>query len=237
MIENILAKASLKDLYGKKPLKVPNKPLDARKDTLGVLVSDNQEAAPQGAASLSWEDLNAMLDQEIDIPGKLALLEDEELTEDALVGLTAAYDQIRAMRPVNQSTTLFGIDDRAPSRSEQSSFNRKMEVFNNPRVVIDLLNAGQLSGLEVDTLKQFYPNYYQSLVENVLDQLASNKEPLGRQKNTQLGILLGVPRVSPEALQKLQSSYSPEQEEAPSGGQAPNLADSQMTGQQKIEYK
>lgn len=239
MIEDILAKASLKDLYGKKPLKVPNKPLDARKDTLGIL-SPEIGKAPQSADMGSWDDIKELLNSEVNVIDKMALMQENVDAEDALVALTSTYDLIRASIPTNQSSTLFGVDDRAPSRSEQSMFIRKLEVIENPRKVLDLLKANQLSMLEVDALQEFYPIYYQSLVENVLDQLVVNKEPIGRKKNAQLGILLGVPRVSPEALQKLQASYASQEEEeqpAPQEGQAPNLAEAQLTSQQKIEYK
>ncbi len=239
MLEDILAKASLKDLFNNKPLKVPNKPLDALKDTKGIL-SPKLEKAPQRANLGSWEDITKTLEEEVDMSGKLAGLEGaSELYEDAIVGLTSVYNTIRDLRPLNQSATLFGVDDREPSRSEQSEYRRRLEVLENPHIVLGLLKSGQLSGLEVETLQQFYPLYYQQIVESVLEKLALNKEPLGRRKNSQLGILLGVPRVTPDALQRLQANYQPAQEgqpSAPQGGQAPQVAEAQLTKQQELEF-
>ena len=112
----------------------------------------------------------------------------------------------------------------------QRIFLSALEVVENPRRVMDLLKAGQLSMLEVETLQQFYPMYYQGLVESILEQIAStDTKSLNRRQTQQLGVFLGVPRVSPLALQQLQ--------EEPQPSESPNVAESEMSQSQKLEFK
>ena len=236
MIEDILANHSIAELFDKKPLRDRKKPLDAAKDLKGILGLGAPEKLSDARYAPSWEDVRALMDEEVDISTKISSIEDSELSEDAVVSLTGAYGAIRDQMPLNQSTTLFGVDDRPPSRSEQSMFIRKLQVMDDPRRVIDLLKAGQLSGLEVDILQQFYPIYYNSLVETILEQMVDAKDvKLSRRMNAQLGLLLGVPRVTPEAMKQLQASHAPT-EEAPQEGEAPDLAEAQMTKPQKTEF-
>lgn len=228
-MESILASNPLKSLFSDKPLKAPNKPLSALKDSKGVL-DPYEEKAPQNAISGSWEDIKSMVESEVDLPAKFSGMEESEDTADNMIALTEFYSNIRNLIPQNQSMTLFGIDDRQPSRSEQDRFKRQLEVIENPRRVMDLLKAGQLSMLEVETLQQFYPMYYQGLVESILEQITgSDPKELNRRQTQQLGILLGVPRVSPLALQQLQ--------EEPQPSESPNVAEAEMSQSQKLEFK
>ena len=183
-MENIIASNPLKSLFSDKPLKAPNKLLNPLKDSKGVL-DPYEEKAPQSAITGSWEDIKEMLEYDVDIASKLEYVEEDEDLAEVVSTLPLFYQNLRQLIPQNQSTTLFGISDRPPSRSEQGRFRRQLEVIENPSRVMDLLKAGQLSMLEVETLQQFYPMYYQGLVESILEQIASTDTKSLNRRQTQ----------------------------------------------------
>ena len=132
----------------------------------------------------------------------LALSEDLKLLKDEM--------------PVNNSITLFGVDERLPSSFEQTKYIVKYKVFNNPMIVIDNLNAGVLSGLEIDALQMFYPSILQTIQYYILQGITDLKEKgiesLGHKKMKLINIILQIPRLSPDKLQELQASFAPKED-------------------------
>ena len=225
-MEDILYNNPIKSLLGEKPLRSPSRSL--RVDIKGILEEGDKKAVAS-KFDPSWDELKSWLDIERDIPTKVSKLS----TEDAALEYQLLLDKIYSEMPVNQSETLFGIDEREPSKTEQNMFKRKMAVLEDPTLPLQMAKSGTLSLLEVDALKMFYPNYYEELSFTLLEMLAENKKPLSRAKKTQIGLLLGVPRVNPETLAELQAQYQPEEAE---GSKPANLAEDQMTEMQKVEF-
>ena len=129
---------------------------------------------------------------------------DPELAGDLSLAAAQFNQQLRNLIPINQSVSLLGSEDIEPSRFEQSQFVRKAQVIVHPEYSIDLLNNNMLGYLEVEMLQLFYPDLYQGLVDVTLEELAlargKGKKELTRGQNTQLSILLGVPRITPAIL-------------------------------------
>jgi len=225
-MEDILYNNPIKSLLGEKPLRSPSRSL--RVDIKGILEEGDKKAVAS-KFDPSWDELKSWLDIERDIPTKVSNL----YTEDAALEYQLLLDKIYSEMPINQSETLFGIDEREPSKTEQSMFKRKLAVLEDPTLPLKMAKSGTLSLLEVDALKMFYPNYYEELSFAILEMLSENKKPLSRAKKTQIGLLLGVPRVNPETLAELQAQYQPEETE---GNKSANLAEDQMTEMQKVEF-
>ena len=126
------------------------------------------------------------------------------------------FEQLRQSVPVNLSVDLFGIDEREPSDFEKSKFIRSVRVLQDPGHILELMRAGSLTGTEVDALELFYPEYAQSLKEAILEQIAElqgkDGASMSRQKNNILSLVLGVPRIAPEALDRLQQNLTSEEE-------------------------
>lgn len=121
--------------------------------------------------------------------------------EDLMALATETNSQLAAIVPVNLSTTLYGIDERDPSDFEKSKFIRQMRVIFNPEHILDLIDQGSLSPLEVETLQAWYPIYYQGLVEAVLEAISELSGTMPPPSTTRaLSVLLQVPRLTPEIL-------------------------------------
>ena len=129
------------------------------------------------------------------------------------------YEQLKNAIPVNLSVDLFGVDEKDPSDFEKSKFIRKVRVLQDPNHILELMKSGQLTGSEVDALNEFYPEYAQALREVITEYIASlHGKPdasLSRKKNAILATVLGVPRISPEALARYQSNLVPGEQPRP----------------------
>ncbi|NIQ13452.1 MAG: hypothetical protein GTO02_03285, partial [Candidatus Dadabacteria bacterium] len=51
--------------------------------------------------------------------------------------LTDKIEQLKAVQPINQSITLFGVEDRPPSLFEQKKWLIYVRIFNAPEAVLD----------------------------------------------------------------------------------------------------
>ena len=140
----------------------------------------------------------------------------EEQPEFAL-SLSDKFALLVGMMPINQSTTLFGVEDLPPSTFEQKKFIAQYKVFDSPMLVIDLLNAGILTGLEVDALGILYPTILSTIqgaiIEAIVDLKSKGISSLGMKKMNLINTILQIPRLSPEKLQQLQAAYSEEEKE------------------------
>lgn len=125
---------------------------------------------------------------------------------------------LRSLIPVNQSTTLFGTEDLPPSSYEQNKFLLKYSVFVEPEIVLNKLEQGTLTGLEIEVLKLFYPLLLELIQEIVVETIAELQgkgiKSVGKRKMDLINLVLEVPRLSPQKLQKLQANYTKEGEES-----------------------
>lgn len=136
----------------------------------------------------------------------------EELKDSLMLEVPNFNNKLSNLVPQNLAETLFGLDERDPSDFEKSKFVRSMRVVENPNHVLELLNSGQLSGLEIEVLANFYPNYYEWLKTILLEIMAElkgkeQKEVNNYLLNKNLSMLLQVGRVTPEVLK--QASTAP----------------------------
>tara|TARA_R110002126_G_scaffold172712_1_gene321499 strand:+ start:4194 stop:4859 length:666 start_codon:yes stop_codon:yes gene_type:complete len=129
-------------------------------------------------------------------------LTDPQDSTDLTVLTTEFNEALGSLVPTNVSETLFGVDEREPSDFEKSKFIRQYRVVEDPYHVLDLLESGTLSGLEVETLAAFYPILYQEIVSSTLDAIAaSTGADIPRSKTQALATLLQVPRLTPAILE------------------------------------
>lgn len=124
-----------------------------------------------------------------------------ENQDDLMALATETNSMLAALVPTNLSTTLYGVDERDPSDFEKSKFIRQLRVIFDPEHVLDLLESGRMSPLEVETLQTWYPQYYQKLVELTLEVISELSGTMPPPSTTRaLSVLLQVPRLTPEIL-------------------------------------
>ena len=132
------------------------------------------------------------------------------------VALSQKLAMLKDLIPINQSVTLFGVEDMPPSTFEQSKWLLQYYIFDNPMVIFDKLNAGVLSGLEIEALEMFYPSILETLkghlIEAIVDLKAKGINSLGMKKMKLVNIILQIPRLSPDKLQELQASFAPKED-------------------------
>ena len=125
--------------------------------------------------------------------------------EDLMVSAAELNAYLSSIIPINSSITLYGVDEREPSDFEKMKFIRQLRVIENPAHVLDLMYAGMLSPLEVDTLAEVYPQYYDKLTQDILDEIsnyAGQADKLPSPDVTRnLSLLLRVPRLTPSILE------------------------------------
>lgn len=130
--------------------------------------------------------------------------------EGMMMAVTDLNQYLRNILPINQATTLFGVDERDPSDFEKSKFIRQMRVVINPNHVFELLTAGSISPLEVETFARVYPESYAEAVESVLEAVTSKQGSKVPSEITRaLSVLLQVPRITPDIL-KQQTEEQPD---------------------------
>ena len=152
-----------------------------------------------------YEDLREKAVKGIDTNAIMNLGLAEEGNEDLLVLVTEFNELLQSIIPQNLSTTLFAIDEKPPSHFEQSKFVRQMRTLLDPAGhLLDLISAGALSGLEVQTVRDFFPELYQAITSAALEALAAKQggatSPLTIAQNRTLSTLLEMPRLSPAIL-------------------------------------
>lgn len=156
------------------------------------------EGPPKGGPKipLSISDFNEL------VPGiKKGIDTDAVEGDDLWVLLTELNTTLSEILPENISQTLYGFDEREPSDFEKSKFIRQLRVVFNPDHVLDLLDSGTLSPLEVETLQLYYPEYYEDLVGAALGAVAETKDKPQASTTRGLSILLQVPRLTPAILE------------------------------------
>lgn len=101
------------------------------------------------------------------------------------------------------------------SKSEVDALVTAMRVAADPLSVVDSLQKGTLSNVEVAALQATAPAVYNNLVTSVQAQLSSMEEPLPYKEAVQLSTLLGVsgdPSLDPSTMLWLQEAYAPSQQ-------------------------
>ena len=170
------------------------------------LTSDTHKPLSQPYSIKDYHELKEKAIQGIDPPLAQELELSSEDKDILTVGLPVFNQVLMDLVPQNTATTLFGVDERDPSDFEKHKFIRAMRIVEDPGHVLDLLQAGQLSGLEIEVLSLVYPEYYATLSESTLDAVAGHKSvaenELSLRQNSGLSTLLQIPRLTPAILQE-----------------------------------
>jgi hypothetical protein len=85
-----------------------------------------------------------------------------------------------------------------PSQASLAKFNRYYSAVNNPLIAIDQIARGTLTPETIETLQVVYPSLYQSIQEEIMNQMIKNKgkPTIGHQKKMMLGMFMGTPLVN-----------------------------------------
>ena len=166
------------------------------------------------------------------------IFEEWEKVAELSMDLLDKIELLKQIQPVNQSVTLFGVDDRPPSLFEQKKWLAQVVVYEDPMSVIASLNAGVLSGLEVEALQLLYPSILEvmqsALIEGISELQGKGVKSIGSKKMKLVNTLLQVPRLSPEKLQELQNQYLTEDEE---GVELNVDGESMQTDTQRVQFR
>jgi len=138
-----------------------------------------------------------------------------------------------------------------PSTQEMYKFKKYLEAVQNPLVVMQHLQKGQISREGVEAISFVYPELYIEMQGNVFKQLEKSQD-IDYQQRLQLGILMGIPTdraLEPEAIASFQQHYSEAQVSQAGGAIAPkkgisasaakqlDMAQSQATEVEKVSNR
>jgi hypothetical protein len=101
-----------------------------------------------------------------------------------------------------------------PSTIELAKFERVLKAVQDPLSVLDDLENGTITREAAEALRVLKPNLFQKIQEQVMDKIATSKEPIPYQKRLLLGILLDIESdaaLNPANIAGLQEMYSEEQ--------------------------
>ena len=119
-----------------------------------------------------------------------------------------------------------------PSDSELSKFHRRMAVVQDPKVAIAKIADGSVSPEEMDALKVVYPEVFNKLKNQVVEQLMTKGANISYDKRIAIGTIFGIPTdpsLVPENVAKLQATFDDPTDEggrpegSTSSGRKPNL--------------
>jgi hypothetical protein len=80
-----------------------------------------------------------------------------------------------------------------PSPQQLTRFGRRVEVVQNPTVVLDRMRTGDLTREHVDTLRTVYPRMYESVKTALVEEAMARKKPLTIQEQAALSCLFDEP--------------------------------------------
>jgi hypothetical protein len=111
-------------------------------------------------------------------------------------------------------------------------------VVADPLSVLQSMEAGTITKVEVDALRATSPEFYEQLVGSIQGQLSALEEPLPYKETVQLSILLGIPgdpSMDPAAMSWLQAGYTqaaPPQQQPPAMSSQPAPTRGKITSAQ-----
>lgn len=113
---------------------------------------------------------------------------------------------------MNAETTFQILKNRwEPSDADLTKFERYIQTISNPTSVVEELQQGTLTRDHVEALRAVYPNMYQKIQQETIEQIAQEPEKLSYQQRLYLGVLLNIPAdisLTPENMQALQAKFN-----------------------------
>jgi hypothetical protein len=100
-----------------------------------------------------------------------------------------------------------------PSDYELSKFSRYLTAVNDPVSVFSDLEAGVITNEQVEALKTVYPKMYNSVVQQMAENMAEMKEDLPYEKKLKLSIFFDVPMdaaADPQFMMAMQQAHTPQ---------------------------
>ena len=142
-----------------------------------------------------------------------------------------------APKPV-EAASIFD-DPQEPSDQQIGEFKQRLEVVEDPRVVLKSLKSGTLSQNQVDTLKEIYPVIYEGMRTAFIEDVSKVKSNLSYNDKLQLSLLFdveGIPALRNDTFLLLQSTFAGDNQPSPqrSSGQLNRLAASNLTESQRL---
>lgn len=126
-----------------------------------------------------------------------------------------AVTMLNAQRP--QPKNAGGVLDTKiqPSKAQQASYQRNLQIANQPLTAIQHIKDGTLLPQDVVTLKAIYPAYYAKMSQQLLTSMNEKQSEEGYQMpyklRQSLSLFLGKPldsTMTPQALQAIQSTFT-----------------------------
>jgi hypothetical protein len=142
-----------------------------------------------------------------------------------------------APKPV-ESASIFD-DPQEPSDQQIGEFKQRLEVVEDPRVVLKSLKNGTLSQNQVETLKEIYPVIYEGMRTAFIEDVSKVKSNLSYNEKLQMSLLFdveGIPALRNETFLLLQSTFAQENQpnQQRSSGRLDRVATSNLTESQRL---
>lgn len=107
---------------------------------------------------------------------------------------------------------MFSTNEWKPTPEQIQNFNSKLDIINNPYIVLDKLKNGTVSKEDMDELKTLYPATYNKITQSILSYGADSKyAKMPYNVKTKLSIVTGMaidPSFSPQNIKMLQSDFN-----------------------------
>jgi hypothetical protein len=130
------------------------------------------------------------------------------------IGQTAqnAVNYLNSIRPNTERAK--PLDSKPiPSQTEQSEYNRALNIAQQPLILLDKIKQGTLNQSEVQILQKLYPSLYSKLSTKLLDQISNPKDTnqpiIPYKTRLALSTFLGQPLDSTLTPQSIQAAQSP----------------------------
>lgn len=216
-----------------------------KKEDLGKFYEKQSKAvidAAQDPEALI-ENSSAAFQEISDVAPKVA----EAASEKAAASAMFLYEKM----PKNpfSDKNIFSQKKWKPSDLEISKWKKYVDTVENPMKALKDLRKGRMTVEQSETLKAVYPEIYQEVIQNFMDELPKLKEELPYQKRLQISLLFQVPTdytLTPEFITQMQASHQQSmqaEQSKPQGGFSParadklNLAEKQMTATDRVIYR
>lgn len=144
-----------------------------------------------------------------------------------------AVNTLNAARPSNPKTGIFDAEI-PPSKAQESDYQRKLAIAEQPLMVLHHIDQGTLLPSDVQTLQQLYPEHYEKMKQQVMVSMMDHAQDGGTVPYTLrqgLSLFLGQPLDStflPQSIQAIQSSYAQNASQPPQGGGKPKGSPSKL---------
>ena len=145
-----------------------------------------------------------------------------DLMEPLALAATRTITYLRDRLPVTRYQGGMGLRYRDPSPRDKERFWRAFDVADAPLSVLATLEAGELAGDQVDTLRECYVNLYSRWQELALQELTADDLSLSKEKQWRL--FMSTLSYSPDiAAHVKQLAEAGEAQDKGRGGGAPDL--------------